>query len=245
MNAEPLLHFVNIADSIVDVAELTREARDAAASFGVTAVSANLILSPDRPGGPDMLIGDDRWREWRPRYLREAMRLDDPALHITRISRAPFTWSQARARYPSARSQYVMEACRETTGFRDAVVVPLRDTDGAVLTTTFLSPHDDLDPAALYSFWVPGQIYASRGREIVTGFALESDCPPDYARNRVPHAGLEGQGRFRDRRHPRRVAANRAQPCRSGQAQAPPRQASPRRPRSVAPRLDHLVSSDY
>lgn len=177
MNAEPLLRFVNIAADIDNVAELTREARDAAAPFGVTAVSANLILSPSRPGGPDMLIGDDRWRDWRPRYLREVMSRDDPALRMTQLSRSPFTWSQARARYRTRRSEYVMDACRETTGFVDAVVVPLRDTDGTVLTTTFLSPYGDLDPALLNSLWIPGQTYAGRGRDIVTGFSLESDCP--------------------------------------------------------------------
>lgn len=173
----PLQRFSAEADAFTDQEALTTAARAAAAPEGVTAVSANLLLVPGRAKRPDMLIGDDRWREWAPRYHREKLSEHDPALQMTRICNRPFTWSQARERFRTERSDYVLDACRETTGFADAVVVPVRDTDGALLTTTFLSPTGDFDPAALARLHLAGFYYATRGREIVHGFMLEARSP--------------------------------------------------------------------
>ncbi|MBE7219099.1 MAG: autoinducer binding domain-containing protein [Caulobacteraceae bacterium] len=168
-----LQRFAARADGFTDAQALTAAAREAAAPDGVTAVSANLVLIPGRDRRPDMLIGDDPWRDWALRYRRQGFSADDPALRMLSEANRPFTWSQARSRYRTSRSDYVMDACQETTGFADAVVVPVRDTDNALLSTTFLLPESDLDPADLARFLWPGYYYAVRGRELATGFALE------------------------------------------------------------------------
>lgn len=177
MTSRSLLDFANAACEIGDLEELTRQARAAAAPFGVTAVSANLILSPGRRREPDILVGDDRWRDWAPRYRRERMSRFDPALRMMRTRNQPFTWSEARTRYASPQAEYVMEACRETTGFANAVVVPVREYDEVTLTAAFFSPEVDLDPAALNAFWLAGLAYAGRARDIVGRFELQPITP--------------------------------------------------------------------
>lgn len=194
--AHALMRFAAEADAFTSVDALTRAARLAAEREGITAVSANLILVPGQAKRPDMLIGDDRWREWAPRYHREKLSEDDPALQMSRVCNRPFTWSQARARFRTGRSDYVLDACRETTGFADAVVVPVRDTDGALLTTTFLSPIGDLDPGALRSFHLAGLYYATRGRELFTGFTLDARSPLTPRETRVLELVYDGKTDF-------------------------------------------------
>ena len=74
------------------------------------------------------MVGDDRWRDWAPRYHRERMSRFDPALRMMRTRNQPFTWSQARARYASPQAEYVMEVTDKTkadikTGFRGRAIV--------------------------------------------------------------------------------------------------------------------------
>ena len=70
-----------------------------------------------------------------------------------------------------------MDACFEHTGCREGFVVPVRDTDGAVLTAAFSGLDVELCQDVRGALHLAGYYFALRGREIVQGIALEPDCP--------------------------------------------------------------------
>ena len=70
-----------------------------------------------------------------------------------------------------------MAACRETTGAAEAFVVPVRESDGALLSAAFCGEQVDLDPRTRAALHLLGHTYATRGRELVHGIGLEATCP--------------------------------------------------------------------
>ena len=171
-----LLEFAQVADEIQSADELTDVVAAINASFGVSSVFVNLIVTPGRVLRPGILLGR-RWREWSARYARETFATADASIRMLRSQTRPFTWSEAMTRYGSAKAARVMAACRETTGAGEALVVPVRETDGALLSAAFCGEALDLDPEARAGLQLVGYCYATRGRELVQGVALDPACP--------------------------------------------------------------------
>lgn len=172
-----LLEFAQVADKIRRADELTDVVATITAPFSVSSVSVNLIVTPGRVLRPGILLGR-KWREWSARYARETFATADPSIRMLRSQTRPFTWSEAMARYGSAKAAArVMAACRETTGAGEALVVPVRETDGALLSAAFCGEALDLDPEARAGLQLVGYCYATRGRELVQGVALDPACP--------------------------------------------------------------------
>ena len=63
-----LLEAAQAVDGIGTVQRLTDAVANAAAPFGVSSVSVNLIVTPGKVLRPGILIGR-RWRQWSDRYL--------------------------------------------------------------------------------------------------------------------------------------------------------------------------------
>ena len=171
-----LLEFAQVADEIRLADELTDVVAAITAPFGVSSVSVNLIVTPGRVLRPGILLGR-RWREWSARYTRETFATADASIRMLRSQTRPFTWSEAMTRYGSAKAARVMAACRETTGAGEALVVPVRETDAALLSAAFCGEALDLDPEARAGLQLVGYCYATRGRELVQGVALDPACP--------------------------------------------------------------------
>ena len=136
----------------------------------------NLIVTPLRLLKPGILVGH-RWREWSDRYGREHFAAADPAVRMLRSQTRPFTWTEAMAAFPSPAAERVFCACRETTGAATGVVVPVRDSDDALLSAAFAGETLDTDPAVLNAFHLVGYYYATRARELVHGIGLQPQCP--------------------------------------------------------------------
>lgn len=171
-----VLEFAQRADSITHLEPLTEEVAKVLHTFGVTSVSANLIVTPGRVVQPGMLIGR-AWREWSHRYARLSYQRFDPAVRMLRDQTRPFTWTQARTRYPSFEGEDVMNACRDYTGCAEGFVVPVRESDGALLSAAFCGPTLDLEHDARQAFHLAGYYYATRGREILSRIELDPVCP--------------------------------------------------------------------
>ena len=142
----------------------------------LTSVSANLIVTPGRSVRPGILFGRE-WREWSQRYVRLGYHRSDPAVRMLRDQTRPFTWTEARTRHPSTEGEQVMNDCRDHTGCAEGFVVPVRETDGALLSAAFCGPALDLEPAVRPAFHLAGYYYATRGREILNRIELDPVCP--------------------------------------------------------------------
>jgi hypothetical protein len=70
-----------------------------------------------------------------------------------------------------------MNACRDYTGCAEGFVVPVRESDGALLSAAFCGPALDLESDARAVFHLAGYYYATRGREILNRIELDPICP--------------------------------------------------------------------
>jgi len=171
-----ILKFAQRADTISRLEVLTETVAEVLRPFGVTSISANLIVTPGRVVQPGILFGRE-WREWSHRYVRLGYYRVDPAVRMLRDQTRPFTWTQARTRHASSEGEQVMNACRDHTGCAEGFVVPVRESDGALLSAAFCGPALDLEPEARAAFHLAGYYYATRGREILNRIELDPICP--------------------------------------------------------------------
>jgi len=171
-----VLEFAQCADTIIRLEVLTGAVAEVLRPFGVTSVSANLIVTPGRSVRPGILFGRE-WREWSQRYVRLGYHRYDPAVRMLRDQTRPFTWTQARTRHASSEGEHVMDACRDHTGCAEGFVVPVRESDGALLSAAFCGPVLDLESEAKAAFHLAGYYYATRGREILNRIELDPICP--------------------------------------------------------------------
>ncbi len=171
-----VLEFAQGADSITRLEALTGAIAKVLRPFGATSVSANIIVTPGRVVQPGILIGR-AWQDWSHRYTQRGYYRFDPAVRMLREQTRPFTWTQARRRYPSAEGEIVMNACCDYTGCAEGFVVPVRESDGALLSAAFGGPALDLERDARQAFHLAGYYYATRGREILNRIELDPVCP--------------------------------------------------------------------
>lgn len=171
-----VLEFVGDIDRIDDADSLVKHLRVRLEPFGVSCLSVNLIHVPGQPINPRVLVGE-RWRDWGRHYVRNAYWEDDPAVKQLLRSARPFAWSEALAEYRTPGAEAVMGACFEHTGCREGFVVPVRDTDGAVLTGAFSGPAMDLSTEVRSALYLAGTYFVLRGREIVHGFNPPAPSP--------------------------------------------------------------------
>ena len=172
-----VLGFAADAERFSSLDALNAAVEAAVAGLGVRSVSTNMILVPGRDRRPGILFGQGDWRAWSQRYDRLRFLRRDPALRMLREQSRPFTWTEARQRYFSPGAEEVMDACRDYTGLEDALVVPLRDADSALLSVTFAGDRLELDGELRGALHLAGFYYALRGREILSGFKLEARTP--------------------------------------------------------------------
>lgn len=171
-----LLEFAQGADDIRSLDALTTRLRTVVQPLGVTSLSANLISAPGGRFSPRIMFGE-RWRHWSDHYVRCGLHRTDPAIRMIREQTRPFTWREALARYESRDAERVMDACHDFTGSSDGFVVPVRESDGALLTAAFSGAFLDLAPETRQALHLAGYYYATRGREILEGVALDAACP--------------------------------------------------------------------
>lgn len=125
---------------------------------------------------PRLMFGEG-WREWSAVYARSTFGETDPAVRMLREQTRSFSWGDARKRYASAEGERVMDACRDVTGCGEGFVVPVRESDGAVLTAAFSGAELDLSPETRPALHLAGYYYATRGRELLHGVELDPVCP--------------------------------------------------------------------
>ena len=171
-----VLEFVGDIDEIDEADALLEGLKVRLAPFGVSCLSVNLIHVPGQPIKPRVLVGE-QWREWGRHYVRNGYWEDDPAVKQLLAQARPFAWSEALAQYRSRGAEAVMGACFEHTHCREGFVVPVRDTDGAVLTAAFSGPAVDLSPEVRGALYLAGTYFVLRGREIVEAFVPPPPCP--------------------------------------------------------------------
>ncbi len=150
--------------------------RDHLQPFGVTSLSVNLIHAPGRQVTPRSLV-DVNWKAWSDQYGRRGHVTDDPAVRMLRAQTRPFAWSDALAVFGGARAQRVMDECAEVTGAREGFVVPVRDTDGVIMTAAFAGERLDLTDETRPALHLAGYYFATRGRELIDGIGLGEPCP--------------------------------------------------------------------
>lgn len=174
-DAQRILEFAQAADGIGSVEQLNARLAAALKPLGITTLSANLISMPGGRFSPRILFGE-RWRHWSDHYVRSALHQEDPAVRMLREQVRPFTWGEALARYRSSGAERVMDACRDHTGCGEGFVVPVRDTDGVLLSAAFSGPDLELDPETRQALHLAGYYYVVRGREILQGVELDPHC---------------------------------------------------------------------
>lgn len=170
-----LLEFAQGADTKRSLPELTSSLENAVRPLGATAVCGTMILEPGGLFRPRLLFGQG-WREWSGVYVRCAFGEHDPAVRMLREQTRAFSWRDARRRYASSEGERVMDACREVTGCADGFVVPVRESDGAVLTAAFSGAELDVSPETQPALHLAGYYYATRGRELLHDVALDPVC---------------------------------------------------------------------
>ncbi len=168
--------FAGRAERTYSLERLNIEAQAALSIFGVTCFSANLVSSPGRAFKPGILFGH-RWREWSRRYQARGFAAHDPALRMLREKTRPFTWSEASASFKSVEGERVVRACLDYTGCGEGLVIPVRESDGSLLTAAFSGPQLELDADARAAMHLIGLYYVTRGREISLGLQLDPRCP--------------------------------------------------------------------
>jgi LuxR family transcriptional regulator, quorum-sensing system regulator BjaR1 len=171
-----LLECAGRIDAIDRLDELCETVGSILRPFGATTLSVNLIEAPGRVFSPRGLAGGV-WLEWSDLYVRSGFAEHDPAIRMLKAASRPFAWSDALRRFPGRAGQRVMDACREVTGGGQGFVVPVRDSDGALLTAAFSGPDLDLSPETRPALHLAGYYFAMRGRELAEGVALAPDCP--------------------------------------------------------------------
>ena len=176
MDSYAAMDFAQRAEGVGSLNELTRRARLALAPFGVTCLSANMISAPGRIVQPGILFGQ-RWREWSRVYQRSGFARFDPALRMLQERTRPFTWGEAGSRFKSAEGERVVQACLSFTGCREGLVVPVRESDGALLTAAFSGPELALSAEARAAMHLIGHYYVTRGRELLLDVQLNPLCP--------------------------------------------------------------------
>jgi len=175
-DARDALVFAERSEWFSSIDELNDAAGDVLARFGVTSFSANLISAPGRMVRPGILFGR-QWQEWSRIYNREGHANFDPALRMLHHKTVPFTWNEARERFASAEGERVVRECLEYTGCGEGLVVPVRESDGAVLTAAFSGPQLETQPAARAVMHLVGHYYVTRGRELMFHIAPNPNCP--------------------------------------------------------------------
>ena len=170
-----LLDAVQTLDKASSPQQLTTRIVAATRCFGATSVSVNLIVTPLRLLKPGILLGH-RWQEWSDRYGRERFASVDPAVRMLRSQNRSFTWAEALQTFSSPAAVRVLDACNETTGAAAGVVVPVRDSDDALLSAAFAGEQLDTDPEVLSAFHLAGYYFATRGRELLHGIELQPRC---------------------------------------------------------------------
>lgn len=71
----------------------------------------------------------------------------------------------------------MLRACWETTGASAGIVVPVRDSDDALLSAAFGGDQLDTEPEVINAFHLAGYYYATRARELLHGVSLQPLCP--------------------------------------------------------------------
>ncbi len=150
--------------------------QDVLAPFGVATLSVNLIQRPGSDIRPRSLL-DRGWSRWSDVYGRRGHARNDPAVHMLIHQTRPFTWAEALAARDTPAARHVMEDCWTVTGSREGFVVPVRETDGALLTAAFSGESLDLSAEARPALHLAGYYFATRGRELVDGIGLAGPCP--------------------------------------------------------------------
>jgi LuxR family quorum sensing-dependent transcriptional regulator len=171
-----VLEFVGEIDEITDAEALLQNLKTRLAPFGVSGLSVNEVYVPGKPMNPHALL-QDGWQDWAVQYARHRYGADDPAVKALKERARPFAWSDALKEHRSWAAERVMDACYDHTGAREGFVVPLRDTDGAVLTAAFSGRELELDDQARGAMHLAGTYFILRGRELVQGEDCASTCP--------------------------------------------------------------------
>lgn len=171
-----VLEFVGEVDAIEDAEALLSRLKALLKAFGVSSLSVNLLHVPGQSCPPVALVGE-QWRSWADHYVREGYMQDDAAVRQLKTDARPFAWTEALTQYRTPEANTVMDACFEHTGSREGFVVPVRDTDGALLTATFSGREVDLDPDVRGALHLAGYYFALRGRELVQGMDEGPPCP--------------------------------------------------------------------
>ncbi len=161
-------------DSITTIPALLAGLRAEVAPFGVTSLSVNLVRRPGGAFEPRGLFGE-HWQHWSAVYVRSHFGAHDPAVRMLREQSRPFTWAEALARFRTPSAERVMDACREFTGGREGFVVPIPESDGALLTAAFSGPHLDLSPETRPVLTMVGYYFATRGRDLLEHVKLDPD----------------------------------------------------------------------
>jgi len=170
-----ILEFAQAADRIDTLPVLTAALDAAVRPVGVTAVSATMIVQPGGLFRPRLLFGES-WREWEGVYTRSRFQERDPAVRMLREQSRSFAWSEALARFPSKAAERVLDVCREVTGSGEGFVVPIRESDGAVLTAAFTGPMLEIDDELRPALHLAGYYFVTRGRTLLEGLAPVAPC---------------------------------------------------------------------
>jgi len=171
-----LFEFVSEIDTVESGPALLDSLAARLAPFGVTCLSVNLVREPTGRLSPRGLLGRG-WQSWSDFYGRSGFGAHDPAVRMLQSQSRPFAWSEAARRFDSPMGRRVLEACAEHTGSREGFVVPVRDTDRALLTAAFSGPELDLAVDARGALHLAGYWFATRGRELIDAIGVDFDCP--------------------------------------------------------------------
>jgi LuxR family quorum sensing-dependent transcriptional regulator len=173
---DAVIGFVKTVDSISSLELLSSAAAQVLSPYGVSSLSANLISAPRRVVKPGILFGE-RWGDWSAHYGRNSLHRADPAVRMLARRHRPYSWTEARTIFPSSMGERVMDACRDYTGFREGLVIPIYESDGSLLTALLCGRELDLSPEVRPFIHLAGYHYAARGRELSQGIGHNPVCP--------------------------------------------------------------------
>lgn len=171
-----VLEFTREIDSVLGTGALLDGLRIVLEPFGVNTLSVNLIQRAGFSVQPRSLLSHG-WSDWSDIYEREHYARDDPAVRMLINQTRPFRWAEALAVRDTPEARRVMAACREATGSAAGFVIPIRESDGAILTAAFSGESLDLSVEAEQALHLAGYYFATRGRELIDGIGLDGDCP--------------------------------------------------------------------
>ena len=143
------VHFIEAVEQARTAAEIEDCVLSLAKGFGLTGLFAGIVPTSPAPLAElrSRIIFQRFPAQWIDRYSTKGYVFRDPIIQHLLHERAPFTWREGYKRCSQRRNVSLIRGESTEFGLRDGYVVPVRTTDGEIVSLSFGGP-EILPPSA-------------------------------------------------------------------------------------------------